>query len=652
MNRRGMGAVVAGIQTLYSVGTTAALSDGALLERFLTAGDEAAFACLVARHGPMVMRVCRGVLHDAHAAEDAFQVAFLILARKGCSVRDRDSIASWLFGVARRVALRARRQSRKRADHETAAATRIQDRAAAEPPEFHPEIHEEVDRLPDRYRAPVVLCYFEGLTQEQAAIRLALPAGTIKTRLSRARERLKRRLESRGLAPEAFASFASDLVFTSVPSSLVEKTATTAVLVWAGRPAGLSASASALFQGMMKAMLIAQLKTVFAATATVIVGSALVATTLARPVPVQPDPDPKQPPRSPARTKARKTQIPGEATNTVTMKKESVTRTVSFVGTLRAFESVVITPRHSGYLSSLTVDIGSRVKKGQTLAVVQDVDLELAVERAKAVLEQAQVGVEKAKAEMDVAIASLESFKAEHKVDGKAATDPWTTTKQAEAAARVSVAKAALNESQIRVRLAQIDVGKAQTDLRSMTLTAPFDGVVTRRGHHVGEYLLGAGQEKGEPLLRVVKTDVMRCGVMVPENLAANLKIGDQVTIRLVGRPDDYPGKISRIDEAFDHNGRLRAEVDLDNADAHFRDGQQCEADITLQEAADVLLIPRTAIRGYERANHQANCTRLVDGRMVQTPIKVLELDEERFKVYEGLKEGDVVFTVFPLGTQ
>ena len=115
MRNHAVGAVVKGVRTLFDAGTATGLSDGQLLERYLRRGDdsaEAAFRALVERHGPMVLRACRGVLHDVHAAEDAFQATFLILARKAGSIRKRDSVASWLFGVARRVAGRADAQRR------------------------------------------------------------------------------------------------------------------------------------------------------------------------------------------------------------------------------------------------------------------------------------------------------------------------------------------------------------------------------------------------------------------------------------------------------------------------------------------------------------------------------------------------------------
>jgi len=197
------------VQTLFHVGAAGGLTDGQLLERFV-AGDastsEAAFAALVERHGPMVLRTCRQVVGDPHDALDASQATFLVLTRKAASVRARDSVAGWLHGVARRVALRARRDAARRRAHEhNAARDRPQTHAPAADasPEDLSILHEELARLPARFREPIVLCHLEGLTAEAAAERLGCPRGTVLSRLSRGRKRLLHRLLRRGLAPAA-----------------------------------------------------------------------------------------------------------------------------------------------------------------------------------------------------------------------------------------------------------------------------------------------------------------------------------------------------------------------------------------------------------------------------------------------------------------
>lgn len=201
------GAVLRQIQALYRAGTCSGLTDGQLLERYMAGRGERAelaFAALIERHGPMVLRTCRAVLRDEHDAEDAFQATFLVLARRAGSIRRRDSLGSWLFGVANRVARCARFDLARRRRHERRRAGETSE-AIADPirDDLEAVIHREVGRLPERLRAAVVLCYFEGRTCEQAAGQLGLPVGTIKSRLSGARARLRSQLARSGHAPDA-----------------------------------------------------------------------------------------------------------------------------------------------------------------------------------------------------------------------------------------------------------------------------------------------------------------------------------------------------------------------------------------------------------------------------------------------------------------
>ncbi len=182
-------------------------TDGQLLDRFRAGGSPLAFEALVARHGPMVLAACRGALGDRHAAEDAFQVVFLTLARRAGSIRDRDSVASWLLGVARRVAARSRRAEARRLALERRRG--LEGGGMTPPPRgpgplddpgLGPRVLDELARLPERQRAAVTLCYLEGHTCEDAARILGWPVGTVKSRLSRARDRLRGRLDPPGLA--------------------------------------------------------------------------------------------------------------------------------------------------------------------------------------------------------------------------------------------------------------------------------------------------------------------------------------------------------------------------------------------------------------------------------------------------------------------
>ena len=197
------------LSTLFGSGSLTGLTDGDLLERVSGPPDdaaEAALEALVTRHGPMVLRVCRNVLGHRDDAEDAFQATFLVLVKQRASIRNLDSVASWLYGVASRVAARARVDAARRRKTEQGGIRLAADSDAADDIDaaFDQAVHgsivqEEVSRLPEKYRSVVLLCYWEGLTQEQAALQLGCPIGTVRSRIARARDLLRHRLIRRGL---------------------------------------------------------------------------------------------------------------------------------------------------------------------------------------------------------------------------------------------------------------------------------------------------------------------------------------------------------------------------------------------------------------------------------------------------------------------
>jgi len=222
-NRDGLGEP---LRTLFGVGSLAGLTDGQLLERFVDErgeAAEAAFTALVERHGSMVLGVCRAVMGDRHDAEDAFQATFLVLALRAGSIRRGDAVASWLYSTARRVALRARRQAARHHERERrrVAQAGAADLVSAPPADPWPELYDELDRLPEPFRAVVVLCDLEGHSYEQAAGILRCPVGTIQSRLARGRQRLRKRLESRG--------FSSAVVLVGTGAGVTARSAKAAV---------------------------------------------------------------------------------------------------------------------------------------------------------------------------------------------------------------------------------------------------------------------------------------------------------------------------------------------------------------------------------------------------------------------------------------
>jgi RNA polymerase sigma factor (sigma-70 family) len=267
------------LNTLFQCGAAGQLSDAELLERFVAGRDEAAeaaFAALVERHGVMVLGVCRRVLGNRDAAEDAFQATFLVLAKKASAIARREQLASWLHGVARRAALDAR----SRAARQKVREKRLGAMLPVEPPdqtiasELRAVLDEELARLPERHRTAILLCELEGLSRREAANRLGISEGTLSSRLSRAKSRLRDRLTRRGFALSSAALtsvLAQDAHAVILPPILLDSTIRVATLVATGCSLAevVSTSVVTLTEGVLKAMLLAKLKYVFLGLVTV-----------------------------------------------------------------------------------------------------------------------------------------------------------------------------------------------------------------------------------------------------------------------------------------------------------------------------------------------------------------------------------------------
>jgi RNA polymerase sigma factor (sigma-70 family) len=275
------------IHALFNVGTMGGLTDGQLLERFTVCDREAAeqaFAALVERHGPMVLRVCQSVLRERHDAEDAFQATFLVLVRKAASIRKHNSVVSWLHGVAFRVASCQNLATARRRRHEG----KVAEMAVAPADDKDREdlasvLHEELNRLPDKYRTPIVLCYFEGLSHEQAARQLLWPVGTVRSRLARGRERLRSLLWRRGLAPSIVfleRALRAEKAIAAISPALASATARAALHCTSGKvvATGLtSTSVALLVEGAMNVMFLAKIKFALLACGLIATGALVVA---------------------------------------------------------------------------------------------------------------------------------------------------------------------------------------------------------------------------------------------------------------------------------------------------------------------------------------------------------------------------------------
>ena len=266
-----------GRRSISATGSTAPLvpvrpsedmADADLVDHFVRRNDQAAFAALLERHGPMVLGVCRRLLADTHEADDAFQATFLIFLQKARSLRDPASLGNWLYGVAYRVARRARTvaarwRAREREVPEMAAVDSSPD---ATWDELRPLLDKEIAQLPRKYQAPVVLCYLEGKTYTEAAQILGWAEGTVSGRLARARERLRSRLALRGLAlsgallPVLLSQKGTDIVSPALAAAI--RKGALAAVTGQSAAAAFSAKVAALAHGTLKALAISKLKVV------------------------------------------------------------------------------------------------------------------------------------------------------------------------------------------------------------------------------------------------------------------------------------------------------------------------------------------------------------------------------------------------------
>jgi RNA polymerase sigma factor (sigma-70 family) len=244
-------------------------TDGQLVESFVAGRDETAFAALFRRHAPMVLGLCRRVLRNDHDAEDAFQATFLVLAQKARSLHARDQVSSWLYGVAYRTALKARGSAARLRAREAAAPAR----QAADPlaemsvGEAQGIVDEELARLPEKFRAPLVLCCLEGLARDEAAGHLGWTLGVLKSRLEQARELLRARLTRRGVTLAGgllSLGLLGNNALAAVPAALAEATVRAAALTAAGAAATsvVAPQVMVLANGVMRSMLMTKVKIV------------------------------------------------------------------------------------------------------------------------------------------------------------------------------------------------------------------------------------------------------------------------------------------------------------------------------------------------------------------------------------------------------
>ena len=593
-----------GLRTLFEVGTVVGRSDGELLDLFLTTGGpaaELAFAALVERHRSMVWRVCRDTLREPNDADDAFQATFLVLVRRAGAIRKRSSLGPWLHGVALRVARSTRRCAMRRRDRERVEAG---PGSGLEESLAHVArldealiLHEEVDRLPAKYREPLVLCYFRGLTHDEAASQLGWPVGTVRSRLAEARVRLRPRLLRRGVAPSVAILAASGQAEAAavVPASLVS--ATIRMAVRAGAAGTVPASVAALVGTTLRGMTIVKTSMIaaglLAASLVSMVGAGRVAGVprgeaggIAGP-PGQDD----QAPRISVRT-VRPT--------TLTIKQQ-------YAAQIHSRRHIQVQALVEGFLAPIPIKEGQAVKAGDRMFEITSPILTARLDAELAERDLAQV-------ELNNAVKLAEQ---------KAVADD-----------EVKLSRAKLAKVQVKV-----DLVKAELDFA--TIKAPFDGTVGRLNAEAG-----GNVKEGDMLTSLADNSVMWVYFNMPENnyleyMAGRREGEESPAIELMladRRKFPHPGKLGAILAGRGENGMIAHRADFPNPDGILQRGQTGTVSIN-RVLKDAIVIPEKAT--FE--DRDKRFVYLVDDNNVarKREITVRAEVDDKFVVEAGIKVGD-----------
>ena len=492
MAKRPASSVLQYLRRIAATDAADTTADRQLLERFTRHQDEGAFETLVQRHGPLVWGVCRRTLSDPHDAEDAFQATFLVFVRKARLIGRGELLGHWLYGVAYRVAVRARANAARRRRHENRAEVRTPtdpcDEAALR--DLGPVLDEEVRRLPAKYRVPVILCYLQGKTNEEAAREIGCPKGTVLSRLARAREQLRVRLTRRGLALSAGA-VAAGLTATrasaAVPSPLLQTTVRTGLAAALGKTAVtgiVSPSVATLTKGVLQTMFLSKWLAMiggFLAVGVLGTGAGVVGYHVSAAQATGPD--------RPA---------PDADTATREIERTDLVKVASPLEGVLMFIAAEIKPGDQvppAQIVSVTIGTevkkyrrlkkGDRVEEGQLLARLDD-----RLARDEYAIQQKKV--EQAEADYNAAVAIRDEYKARWETQarflgGKAGVA--VTSKEDERLARTQWKKAdyEAESKQKAVEVAKLELKKTQTLLEIHEIRCRTSGVIQAIARHPGE---------------------------------------------------------------------------------------------------------------------------------------------------------------------
>jgi cobalt-zinc-cadmium efflux system membrane fusion protein len=613
------------IHNLASPNGRAVLSDGELLKRFTAGGDESAFEILLSRHAAMVLGICGSIVRNPQDAEDAFQATFLTLVRKAHSINQTESLGAWLHQVAYRLALKV--QAGKRGPHEQSgcqrALTAIPARSAGDQTlwELRSILHEEVARLPAKYRAPVVACYLEGKTYKQAARALGWSSGTVSGRLSRARDLLRARLSRRGigLSVTLATGLLTEGSATGAPTALVKATLEAALSFGKGGARlaiYVSPVAAAYTTGILRTMMMIKLRIAAAivlAIAVVGTGAGILGQQLLAQKPA-PEGKPALVPGN-----ANALSLPAEMlgawgvqTNPVHVRAAKQPRILQLVGSLaldpnrllrvssRLSGEVVELGRQSGE-GNLPLAPGAKVKKDQLLAVIWSKDLAAKKADLLDALTRLQLDQElwdklkkKAGTVPEVLILNAER---DVKSDQNA-VDRADATLQAWGLAEQEIKELQAEADRLARRKGKWDPDK-EKEWGRLEIRAPWEGVIVEKNVSPGEVIV----DRTQPLFQIA--DLGR--LLVQANAAESdlpalqaLKLEHRHwTIRVPADPKIEPidGKIDQIGyliEPGTHTAIVTGSVD--NRAGRLRAGQYVTVAITLPAASDEIAVPTSAL--------------------------------------------------------
>jgi RND family efflux transporter MFP subunit len=542
--------------------------------------------------------------------------------------------------------------------------------------DLRPVLDEELSRLPERLRRPIVLCHLEGKSNEEAARELGCRLGTIYSRLSRGRELLRRRLLHRGvtLSVAVLTAALTEHVAEATPAIPVVQTAVRAARTFAGLSSGgpISPRATALAEGVLQTMFVTKLK--MAALVLFVVGLLSAGGVLTHALTAAPQSEAKV--RAPQPEEARKPDAKPIAVRVVKPTPGGPAQSTQQTAEVVAAQQQQIVPLISGTVKEVNVDIGDRVKKGQ---VLMELDAPLAVkelEQATAAVEMAQAQVVEAEAQVQIAKVEVEAAKeilAAYRVNrpaiGAAKLAAATTDVEVKKA-KIAQVTAALNAAKANVMSSRIAVDKARIRAEFMRITAAFDGVISQRDCSPGAYVQAGERGDRQPLLTLTRMDRVRVVVQLPRMYATLTERGDPVELKMgkliykLGQPvieplspdsgDPLTGqKIARFSPVLDREKHtMRAEIDVDNPKMRLLPGMSLMATVYFNKtrSAKSFTVPASCLvvrKGEVLVEKDKAVLYVVrDGKAHRTPVKVVfPVPEDRVEIVEGVSASDQIVT-------